>query len=266
LHNKTKNTHSDKKHSDGQQKEANENMVSQKKWWFYSMTNFERCSILLTFVIVLSTVTYVIFAGGQWLELSKNNTALINTQRAMVVISEMSCQTIDNLNHSGKPAVTVSPRWTNTGNTQTVNLLIYTGPSVKSATINENINYGKESDVKPDNRFIDIKPIRAVIGPKNSGGGGTTILTLDDINEIRKDKLHITFWGVATYNDIFSKNKMHITRYCFHTNGISFTEIPNILPGSNGFKTSGNIMRNIALSLEPCATHNCMDEECNNEQ
>ncbi|MGD0276886.1 MAG: hypothetical protein ABSB79_12695 [Syntrophales bacterium] len=150
-----------------------------------------------------------------------------------------------NINDTGMPGVRIAPHWTNSGNTPTRNLQLFFAPIVRSTTELSDPDFSVQAEKK-------IKQL--VLGPKITVVGGLQILTEDDLIQIQKRKLYVYFWGEATYSDVFPGTKAHITRFCQRVIGIGHT-------GKKFFENNADI----GFIFAPCDTHNCMDEECNNQ-
>ena len=208
------------------------------------LSPYQKWSLSFTFLIVVVTTIYAIFAAGQWRESVKNNLAnektIIILQRATIVFDRVSVVTFGHVGLTGSDGISISPRWLNVGNTQTKNLRIYTSKLIKTTTDITDPSFEKEANAVLTQN---------VIGPKMSVEGRADMLMRNDINKMIAHKLNITMWGEATYNDIFEGTKSHITQFCFHIASIG-------LPAGRLDKGT------VTLSLVNCATHNCMDEEC----
>jgi hypothetical protein len=247
LHNKPNKSSHDTKHPHNYHKKTEENMPNNGKRVWGDLTTYQRWSLVITLLIAFITAVYAIFAAGQWIELKKSNKAneetLVTLQKATVIFDHMHVMGVGNYNKTGRGAIEITPYWSNVGNTQAKNLRTYLSP----------LNKKTNSTTEPDFNKIESSHL-TVLAPKASTPGPLRILTMDDIDKMRAHKIYVTFWGEATYNDVFQGNKTHITQFCFLISGI-------------GGPPNGRLDKGVVtLQFSACPTHNCMDEDCNRQQ
>ena len=57
------------------------------------------------------------------------------------------------------------------------------------------------------------------IGPKGVVySSAIATLSLAELESFSKNHIAVYLWGWATYNDVFSQTKRHVTRYCYRIN------------------------------------------------
>ena len=76
----------------------------------------------------------------------------------------------------------------------------------------------------------------------------TTTLSLDQLEMYSRNHLRVYLWGWARYNDVFSRTKRHLTRYCYRI---------YIVPMMANGKQTG-----FTESPENCEDGNCTDDDC----
>jgi hypothetical protein len=235
--------HKNKQKRDNEVSNENTEDPNPKKW-YESLWKWIRIRTRLTdWLIVLCSSAIAVVGFLQWNTLDLQRKQFVATERAMVMFSQFSIQGSDNINNTHKGGVVINPVWTNSGNTQTRNLRIYTAPIIRSEkSIGENYNFS----------IPDIKFLPSVLGAKGTTSGDTNIITADDLKKIKDSKIIITIWGEVTYNDIFPNTPLHVTKFCQETTGIGWVNPQKLWEKGN-------------LGFRVCASHNCTDEECDNK-
>lgn len=169
--------------------------------------------------------------------------ALIAGQRAFISVSFDRTAIIDP--ETGKiTAWSFTPVWYNAGDTPTremqnhVNIRVFDGPLP---------NDWDFPDLWSANTNPDIRlPTPLGAAPKGAVSGQKVGISIDQMREIIAGPKRLYMWGWATYNDVFPKTPMHVTRFAIQ-----------ILAGGDPSNKD-----KISFEFPFIHKYNCSDEEC----
>ncbi len=170
---------------------------------------------------------------------SFNEKSFIETQRASVVYGGISFGP-HKVQGTGTIDCYFSPLWTNVGNTAAKNFRTWFNDPVKSLSKIEIL----DTRVPKDATFIPI-----IIAPKAGRNGALKLLSIDEMRAISAGTLHVYLWGDGYYEDRLSTQD-HVTKFCEEIVSIAWIDPTKI--------------ESPTVLFTPCATHNCIDEECKN--
>jgi hypothetical protein len=90
-------------------------------------------------------------------------------------------------------------------------------------------------------------------GPRQVGAGGECIFMagVDELKSGNTKPLHRYGFGRAEYLDIYDRNSVHLTEFCFASSDI-------VVPLERGAKL-------VRSDLTFCPTHNCSDNDCSQD-
>ena len=144
----------------------------------------------------------------------------------------------------------VTPAWENGGSTPAINLEIADNVAspiplfVPGGTLPDTYNF---PDLPRGQRGT------AYISPHGILNGAPQYFDASDLAKLRRGEGHIYLWGVADYDDTFPFSRHHITRFCYDYYGV--------LGNPADFSAVGEQQ----LLYRLCKTHNCVDEQCDEE-
>jgi len=181
-----------------------------------------------------------------------NNRSVSGVQRAFVVVNGVKVDFRGDKNLY--LTWMISPQFENEGNTPAVNLMVRVRCEESATVVNDpydipspvtryGIAYKMELAQRQTGAIIDC-PVRPF---------GKIFLT-------QKTPTTFTYgyvFGSAAYRDVFDKTAVHLTEFCFQAFRIDF---PQGIPGPHTLPAGDESA--IEKTILPCATHNCIDEEC----
>jgi hypothetical protein len=199
-------------------------------------SSIERRLLILAAVIAAVGLLQFIAFGVQaiylWLALramqrsavlAERNMAI--AQRAFVYVGTLTWS-VDGQN------VRIMPTWDNSGATPTRSLRIST---------NWKAWHG---DPPADFAFSYARaPERLFLGPGAKSDVGSVLIPMRDIQAAIEARVHLYFWGRATYEDVFEGTEPHFVEFCYRL------DVTGATPG------------NIALAFTHYGTHNRTDED-----
>jgi hypothetical protein len=166
--------------------------------------------------------------------------AFISVQRAFVGAKFIDPVGLTNLEGKTIVAWQFQTQWENNGTTPTRSALNHVSFAWRPSSLPKDFAY-------PD--LGDSKNMPFVIGPKESVSSGLMPVNSDIIKQVQEGKMHLYFWGWATYHDVFKSTPEHVTKFC--------AELTTI---------HGNVLSPQVASRQwvytHCGQHNCTDEEC----
>ena len=169
--------------------------------------------------------------------------ALIAGQRAFVSVSY---QTSAGRDFKTKNIVQwiFTPIWTNAGNTPTRNMANHINVGVRDAEIDDDFDFPDQwnTDVPPEKR----RPVPLGIAPKAWISGQAVGISVGDIDAAINGKKFLYIWGWASYEDVFPRTALHVTRFA-----------NRIAVGGDAHNPA-----EISFSFPLLWKYNCSDEEC----
>jgi hypothetical protein len=100
--------------------------------------------------------------------------------------------------------VKVAPTWANSGSTPTRNLRIST---------NWKASHG---ELPADFVFTYARPPeRLFLGPGGRADVGSALIPMRDLQAAIEERVHLYFWGRATYEDMFEGSEPHFLEFCY---------------------------------------------------
>jgi hypothetical protein len=199
-----------------------------KKHWFSDPTT------LFNFFVALFTLLLTIIALIQaW--------SYIKTERAFVLHQDFAVIGFQDVQNHNALTYRIAPIWVNVGETPTRDMTIYAS-SLRSFDKSHTYDFTIPNNTK-------FTPI--YLGPKATIEGSPSLISGQELLDIRAGKNTYYIWGWASYRDVFSNlpwNTIHITRFC---------EIIDSIYGDPSNPTS-----DIRIGTSSCPTYNCADEEC----
>jgi cytoskeletal protein RodZ len=176
--------------------------------------------------------------------------SLIGVQRAFVVVDPTPViQPFQG--DDGKRYYILYFNLENTGTTPTRNLSAYINWMTDTKPMAANYSYPDRSEKGLPITSADTKSLVPVLGPKNKSVLSPGRIPIDMIQGVRDGKRFVYIYGWTTYNDIFEKTPLHITKFSFEV-----VAPKGIVPNEKGQATE-------AIQIRLAGTrHNCYDEEC----
>lgn len=155
--------------------------------------------------------------------------------------------------YSGQGAV-IQPIWTNSGNTPTVDLSIYSSTKTFIGVLPKNYNFPDldargEEVIDPHLLHQTLLPPKGAIPSRDMG-----VFDKDQMDAVNKLAVNRYVWGWAKYRDRFDRTKSHITRFC--------VQVLRFIPPTDEQLNSGVPGFGGALQWSFCDQGNCADEEC----
>jgi hypothetical protein len=159
---------------------------------------------LLVVIGLLLAVAFLVQSLYLWLALRAMRKAanaaernMATVQRAFLYIGAMGWS----------PAgqnVKVVPTWANSGSTPTRNLRIST---------NWKASHG---ELPADFVFTYARPPeRLFLGPGGRADVGSALIPMRDLQAAIEERVHLYFWGRATYEDMFEGSEPHFLEFCY---------------------------------------------------
>lgn len=210
------------------------------QWWAFGVN-------VITFLAVGG---YAVVAILQWRALLESNRinreALVSVQRAYVTprFPQLGDHILINPKTKQR-SLEFSIIWENSGTTPTRNMLTYVNVSAR------------EDPLPEDFAFHDIghdRQIPFVLGPRATASATPRNVSVDVLEGIRHNTMHLYFWGWTKYRDIFQGTKEHTTRFCYELTQVK-TEAKPIDRGSS-----------LGVFYSFCNHNNCADEECEQQK
>lgn len=205
---------------------------------------WHRLNAFGTTVIGGFTIVLAVLAGMQWCQMRTANKLNAGTNQPFVYVANMQATFYADHN------AVVQPIWSNSGNTPTVDLNIYSslkpfiGPMPKSYNFPDLDAGGQE--------ISNPTLIRTLLPPKGITPGRDTLLTKDQMDQINSQAVNTYMWGWARYKDRLDIEKIHTTKFC--------VQLKRFIPSS--IDQNGNVGFAGALQWGFCDQGNCADEEC----
>ncbi len=166
--------------------------------------------------------------------LAKQNHAL--AQRAFVHVSGPQGATAPDPQDRAAASLTVTARFTNSGNTPTKNLRFFMRCTSASELVEEPWKL----------LFQDkIEKLPQVIGP-HATANAQCAFSAGQLRQISEGKLHGYVLGDITYHDRFDDKTLHRTQFSWRLSNVRIDPV------------SGSV----TLTAVPQGQHNCADEEC----
>ena len=150
--------------------------------------------------------------------------------------------------------------WENSGSTPTKKLSITRSFWVDSEQKADEPTFDVLTIPLPDRGFAQLDDQHAFIGPKQEAQIMSGFITAGPsfmrFLEVLSGPTKYYVFGVATYRDILNPTYAHRTEYCFYIQ----------LAVDLGTKLDSAPINPPDAKLIPCAKHNCMDEECEEQR
>jgi hypothetical protein len=128
--------------------------------------------------------------------------------------------------------VKIAPAWANSGSTPTRNLRIST---------NWKASHG---ELPADFVFTYARPPeRLFLGPGGRADVGSALIPMRDLQAAIEERVHLYFWGRATYEDMFEGSEPHFLEFCYRLD------------------VAGATPDKIALTFTHYGAHNRSDED-----
>jgi hypothetical protein len=209
---------------------------------------WEKAKRVIEVVALFVLLLYTFFAGAQWLSLLASNQinrdALQSVQRAFIVFtSQMDATGVVDAKTGKIAAWHFALAIDNVGTTPTRGMTYHINASSRLDEIPPTFSY-------PD--VGDLTPAPLMIGPKARIYSGDLQVSSEIIQAIQQGKVHLYFYGWATYRDVFSGTPEHVTKFCFEMKRFYH----------DAFVPGGTTQM---AFLDMCPRHNCADEDCNNQ-
>jgi hypothetical protein len=218
-----------------------------KDWWS-RQSGIVLLTLSFQFVILLTTIGYVVVAKHQLNEMSAANgisrEALNSVQRAFIYNSGFKLRSDQHPVGDDKdvPIIGLETQFENSGATP--------GTQVVEET---NVCMQKGSDIDEDFNYRDLhntQNVFAMIGPR-TGFSSFYHLEPEQVDAIMKSKTNLFVWGWVKYLDIFGDS--HTTEFCKKYFGFT--------------KQQGATDRaDFDVHFTQCPKHNCADDGCRNEK
>jgi hypothetical protein len=211
---------------------------------------------IFTAVIMLTGISYTIFAALQWSAIRESNQinreSLTSVQRAFVVLQGTQDFTFLNRDKRGEHVVfRFFSHLQNSGATPAKGVQqMFTGDKLPNEPTEAQFIQGAYSKAyivgpKADYAFGNVMEPLSVLLPNAP-------MTIAAIQSVTYTGPRFTFWGWFSYRDIFPKTPIHVTEWCQIMVDIAGR------PNTEGFGP------NIAwqFNFENCEHHNCADDDC----
>lgn len=145
----------------------------------------------------------------------------------------------------------LQPQWTNSGDTPTRRLKIYSACEIRLTPLPPGFDFSTITGTVGS----------GLLGPKIQLLGGQApqipapAITPQDLVDVQTGIKHLYVWGWARYNDTFPGTPEHITRFCWYVRvvGNPFAFVPGSQPGGAG---------GVAFPYVYHMEGNCADDEC----
>jgi hypothetical protein len=201
-----------------------------------------------TAVIGFFTIVLAVLAGMQYCQMRAANKLSAKINQPFVYIANVQATY-----YSGQGAV-IQPIWTNSGNTPTVDLSIYSSTKTFIGVLPKNYNFPDldargEEVIDPHLLHQTLLPPKGAIPSRDMG-----VFDKDQMDAVNKLAVNLYVWGWAKYRDRFDREKSHITRFC--------VQVMRFIPPTNEQLNSGVPGFGGALQWSFCDQGNCADEEC----
>jgi hypothetical protein len=186
---------------------------------------------LLVAVGFFQFVAFSIQALYVWLALRAMRRSARQSERNMTA-AQRAFVHVGSVNWSNAGAnVKISPSWDNNGTTPTRGLRVSTSWKAWHGDLPADFAY---SYTRP--------PDRLFLGPMGKSDVGSVLIPMRDIQAALEERVHVYFWGRATYEDIFEGSQPHFIEFCYQL------DVKGAPP-------------NITIGFSHYGTHNRTDED-----